>query len=142
MNEQCVDRVRTLGAEHARIETDRDLAQTMATLVDDPVYEFFPVGRVLRGRGNVERYYAHLMEHFLPSVESAEIVDEWCNESTLVQEYDVTILIEGKVESHRITGILVVAVEEEKLLGERIYGSERALRLMLGDSLYDELEAR
>ena len=105
---------------------------------EDPVYEFQPVGRVLRGRAGVERYYRHLMEHFLPNVESAEIVDEWCNENSLTQEYDVTIRVDGGEERHRVTGILVVG--EEKLLGERIYGSERMLRLMLGD-LYDELEA-
>ncbi len=138
MDEQRVERVRNAGNEHARIETEGDLPGTMATLVEDPVYEFQPVGRVLRGRAGVERYYRHLMEHFLPNVESAEIVDEWCNENSLTQEYDVTIRVDGGEERHRVTGILVVG--EEKLLGERIYGSERMLRLMLGD-LYDELEA-
>jgi hypothetical protein len=36
MNEQRVERVRALGIEHARIETERNLSRTMATLVDDP----------------------------------------------------------------------------------------------------------
>jgi hypothetical protein len=137
MDEQRVERVRAAGKEHARIETEGDLPGTMATLVDDPVYEFQPVGRVLRGRAGVERYYVHLMEHFLPKVESADIVDEWCNENALAQEYDVLVRVDGQLERHRVVGVLVVG--EEKLLGERIYGSERALRLMLGD-LYDELE--
>jgi hypothetical protein len=138
MDEQRVERVRAAGTEHARIETEGDLPGTMATLVDDPIYEFQPVGRVLRGRAGVERYYTHLMEHFLPKVETADIVDEWCNENALIQEYDVTVRVDGELERHRVVGVLVVG--EEKLLGERIYGSERALRLMLGD-LYDELEA-
>ena len=70
-------------------------------------------------------------------VEDATVVDEWCNENSLNQEYDVQVRIDGKLERHRVLGILVVA--GDRLSGERIYGSERALRLMLGD-LYDELE--
>jgi hypothetical protein len=138
MDEDRVERVRALGYEHARIETEGDLAGTMATLVADPVYEFRPEGGILRGHAGVERYYVHLMEKFLPQVESAEIADEWCNESSLAQEYDVALRVGDKIEKHRVAGILVVG--DEKLLGERIYGSERALRLMLGDDLYDELE--
>ncbi len=137
MDEQRVARVRAAAAEHARVETERDLAATMATLVADPVYEFHPAGRVLRGREGVERYYVHLMEHFLPVAESANMIDEWCNENSLNQEYDMTIRVDGKIERHRLTGILVVA--DELLLGERIIGSDRILRLMLGDKLFDEL---
>ena len=138
MDDSRIERVQTLGSEHARIETEGDLAGTMATLVDDPVYEFQPGGLVLRGRAGVERYYAHLIEHFLPNVVSADIVNESCSETALTQEYDVTIRLDGQVEKHRLVGVLVVG--DDLLLGERIYGSERALRLMLGD-LYDELEA-
>ena len=138
MDEGRVAKVRSAGSEHARVETAGDLEATMATLVDDPVYEFQPVGRVLRGSEGVRRYYVHLMEHFLPNVESADVVDEWCNENALMQEYDVVVRIDDEPERHRVVGVLVVG--EEKLLGERIYGSERALRLMLGDTLYDELE--
>ena len=138
MDEERVARVRAAGAEHARVETEGDLAATMATLADDPVYEFHPVGRVLRGREGVERYYVYLMKHFLPNVESAEVIDEWCNETALNQEYDVRVRVDGKIERHRVTGILVVG--DERLTGERIYGSERVLRLMLGEELFDELE--
>ena len=45
--------------------------------------------------------------------------------------------VDGALELHRLVGVLVIG--EDKLLGERIYGSERALRLMLGDTLFDEL---
>jgi hypothetical protein len=78
------------------------------------------------------------MEHFLPRVESADIIDEWCNENSLNQEYDVLLRVDGQLERHRLTGILVVG--EELLLGERIWGSEHTLRLMLGDKLFGELE--
>ena len=136
MDEQRVAFVRKLGEEHARVETAGDLEATMKTLVAEPVYEFHPAGRVLRGQAGVRRYYEHLIGHFLPHVESAVVIDEWCSESSLAQEYDVHVRIDGVLERHRVLGIL--AVGDELMTGERIYGSDRALRLMLGD-LYDEL---
>jgi hypothetical protein len=138
MDPKRIAQVLELGSEHARIETACDLEATMATLTADPLYEFFPAGLRMRGADKVRRYYEHLMAHFLPNVESADVVDEWCNENSLNQEFDVHIRIDGKLERHRLLGILVVA--DDLLSGERIYGSERVLRLMLGD-LYDELEA-
>ena len=130
--------VERIGTAHALIETERDLEGTMATLVDDPVYEFYPVGGVLRGREGVRRYYEHLMNEFLPRVENAALVDQWVNEGALIQEYDADVHTDEGMERHRLVGVLVIG--EDKLLGERIYGSERALRLMLGDALFDELE--
>jgi hypothetical protein len=107
MDPERIAQVLAVGTNHAQVETAGDLDSTMATLVPDPVYEFFPVGLRMRGTDAVRRYYEHLMAHFLPKVEAATVIDEWCNESSLS--------------------------------GERIYASERALRLMLGD-VYDELQ--
>lgn len=139
MDQSRVERVREIGYEHARIETEGDLPGTMATLIASPVYEFQPVGALLRGRDAVERYYEHLMAHFLPHVENAVVIEEWCNETSLAQEYDVDVRIDGVLERHRVAGILLV--EGDLLRGERIWGGERILRLMLGDALYDGLEA-
>jgi hypothetical protein len=87
----------------------------------------------------VRRYYEHLMGAFLPRVEHSELLDQWCNESSLAQEYDVDVRTDDGLERHRLIGILVVG--DERMRGERIYGSERALRLMLGDQ-FDELDPR
>ena len=127
----------SIGTEHAVVETACDIEKTMATLEDEPVYEFHPVGGLLRGTDAVRRYYEHLMSAFLPRVESSQLLDQWCNEGSLAQEYDVDVRTDTGLERHRLIGILVVG--DERLRGERIYGSERALRLMLGD-LFDELE--
>jgi hypothetical protein len=137
MSAERIDRVLALGMNHAEVETAGELEATMATLVPDPVYEFFPVGLRMRGTDPVRRYYEHLMEHFLPNVENAELVDQWCNEHALNQEYDIEIRLGDELERHRVVGVLLVG--EDLLAGERIYGSERVLRLMLG-GLYDELE--
>jgi hypothetical protein len=138
MDSERIAKVLAIGNEHARIETERDLEGTMATLAPDPVYAFLPVGGLLRGREGVRRYYEHLMDEFLPRVESSVLVDQWCNERALAQEYDVDVRLDAGVVRHRLLGILLVG--ERQLTGERIYGSEAALRLMLGD-LYDALES-
>ena len=137
MDAERIERVVAIGTEHAFVETERDLERTMATLEDDPVYEFQPVGGVLRGRTQVRRYYEHLMNEFLPRVESAELVAEWPSEHSLAQEYEAVVRVDGSLETHRLLGILLIGAE--RLQGERIWGSERALRLMLGP-LFDELE--
>jgi len=138
MDSARVARVLAVGSKHAQVETARQLDETMATLVAEPVYEFFPAGLCMRGTDRVRRYYEHLMERFLPNVEGAALVEQWCNEDSLNQEYDIEVRVEGRLERHRVVGVLLVA--GDRLAGERIYGSERVLRLMLGD-LYDELES-
>ena len=105
MSDDRVARVRALGKEHARVETEGDLPATMATLVANPVYEFLPVGGLLEGRDEVEQYYQHLIASFLPRVEEARLIDDWCNERSLVEEYEMDVQVDGTVEQHRVTGI-------------------------------------
>jgi len=131
------DEVRSLGYRHAEVETAKSMEETMATLVDHPVYDFFPVGLRLEGTDGVRAYYAHLFEHFLPFVEETELVGEWAGEDALVQEYVVSLRKDGVLERHSIIGILYV--DGELLGGERIWGSEPTLRRLLGP-IYDELE--
>lgn len=138
MDPDRLAKVAAIGMHHSAVETACQLDDTMSTLVADPVYEFFPAGLRMRGTEAVRRYYENLMNHFLPNVENATLIDEWCNENSLNQEYEVEIRVDGKIEHHRLVGILLVS--GDLLSGERIYGNERVLRLMLGD-VYDELES-
>lgn len=125
-----------LGSRHARLEAEQKLDATMDTLVEDPVYEFHPVGRI-RGRDLVQRYYEALFSGFVTRARDTALVDEWVNAGSLAQEYEVTLEIDGSLETHRIVGVLVR--DGDLLGGERIFASERCLRLMLGD-VFDELE--
>ena len=121
---------------HAAAEGSGDLATTLATLDDDPVYEFQPVGRVFRGKDTARRYYEHFFAHFSPLTESFEIRGEWSTPEGLGQEYTVWLrLPDGTRERHEIIGILLFG--PSGLAGERVYASERLLRLMLGP-IYDE----
>ena len=58
------EKMAELGALHARLEAEGDIEGTMATLVDDPVYEFWPMGWRFRGQAATRRYYEHTIELF------------------------------------------------------------------------------
>jgi hypothetical protein len=128
-----------LGTRHAKLETEGDLDATMATLIDDPLYEFWPVGLQMRGRDLVRRYYEHLIGEFFPTRGDASIVEEWLSPRSLAQEYRMEFRGPGGMETHHVIGILFVDGEGPLMGGERIWGSERCLRAMLGP-VWDELE--
>jgi hypothetical protein len=43
--------------EHADAEAVFDIDRVLATLVPEPLYEFYPAGRVLSGWTGIERFY-------------------------------------------------------------------------------------
>ena len=126
-----------LGTRHATLEAQCDLEGVMATLVDDPVYGFYPGGLGMQGQDRVRRYYQHLFESFVPATKSYRLIDEWANAASLAQEYEIVLQIAGRIETQRVVGVLYA--EGELLGGERVYASDRCIRLMTG-ALYDELE--
>ena len=129
-----------VGTHHATVEGEGDLDATMATLVDEPVYEFWPMGRKMVGRDRVRRYYEHLINDFIPSQIGYTMIEETLSPSALAQEYIIEIHGPDGPESHRVLGVLYAAMDSPGLLGgERIWGSEAFLRQMIGP-IWDELE--
>jgi len=116
---------------HAEAEGRNDLATTLATLEPEPVYELQPVGRVMRGMDAARRYYAYFFASFRPLVRGFELRGEWVNDEGVGQEYLLTLRTrDGGSERHHVIGILTFG--REALSGERLYASERLLRLMFG----------
>ena len=140
MSEWTVERMHELGTKHAKLEADCDIEGTMATVVENPVYEFHPAGVRLEGREQVRRYYEHLLTHFIPKTRGVTLTEEWVSAASIAQEYEITLEIEGGLETHRVIGILFA--EGELLGGERIHSSERCARLMLGEALFAERSNR
>ncbi len=123
---------------HAEAEGRNDLAGTLATLEPEPVYELQPVGRALRGMAAARLYYDHFFAHFRPLVLGYELRSEWVTDAALGQEYTITLRGPGGApEHHAVIGILTLG--ERALSGERVYASERLLRLMFGPA-YDLTE--
>ncbi len=131
------ERMLELGRRHAEAEGRADLEGTMATMVAEPSYEFHPAGLTFGGGNRVRRYYSQFFERFLPMTEHYRLIEEWVNETSLVQEYEIGLRVDDTVESYHVIGILYA--EGERLGGERIYTSERFIRHMAGP-MFDELE--
>ncbi|HEY8121867.1 MAG TPA: hypothetical protein VII78_11165 [Myxococcota bacterium] len=116
---------------HARAEAEGDLATTLATLEDDPVYELATLGISFRGKLAARTYYEHFFGTFQPWIAGFELVNQWASDEGLGEEYWLDLALPGAArERHRIIGILVFG--ETKLAGERLYASDGLLRVMLG----------
>ena len=125
------DRLIALARAHAAAEARGDLAATLATLDPEPVYELFPVGLAFRGMAATRAYYDHFFSSFLPRVAGHRLRSEWVSDEGVGQEYEIELRVEGGgTERHRVIGILTFG--REALSGERVWGSERLLRLMFG----------
>jgi hypothetical protein len=132
-----IEKMAALGARHAALEAEGALEPLLETLAPDPLYEFHPVGLCMRGDAMVRRFYEHFCARFLPLRAGFALVGEWVNETSVAQEYDVSLRVDGSVEAFRVLGILYA--RGELLGGERVYAPERFIRLMTGD-LFEELE--
>ena len=124
---------------HARLETERKLDPLMDTLIEEPEYEFYPLNLRMRGGDLCRRYYQQFFDDFMQKIAGYAMRDEWASESSVAQEYDIALRIDGVVETHRVLGVLFVDRNGARLGGERIYGSERVIQLMAG-SVIDEFE--
>jgi len=133
----AVARMAQLGARHAELEARGELEPLLETLAADPVYEFYPLRRRMRGAETVRAFYTQFIERFLPLRQDVELVSEWVNATSVAQEYEIALRVEGRVESFRVLGIL--HGDGERLAGERVYAPERFVRLMTG-SLFEKLE--
>lgn len=117
---------------HADAEARGDLAATLATLDPEPVYEFQPGGRTIRGMEPVRAYYDNFFKSFQPKIASFELRSEWVTDEGLGQEFWLDVRTpEGSVERHCVMGILLFG--ERGLAGERIWASDRLLSLMVGE---------
>ena len=133
-----VEKMAALGALHAELEASVDqLEPLLATLAPDPVYEFHPIRRCLRGDERVRRFYTHFFEHFVRLRDSYSLLEEWVSERSVAQEYEIALRVDGALEHFRVIGVLYA--RGELLGGERVYASDRFIRLLTGP-LFDELE--
>ena len=128
-----------LARRHATSEGAGDLADTLATLEPDPVYELWPVGRAFRGMAAARVFYEHFFASFQPLIAGYELLREWVTEEGVGQEYRIDLRFpDGREESHRVIGVL--GFGREALSGERVWASERLLQLMFGPA-YEQATA-
>jgi hypothetical protein len=136
MAEASADEMIVLARRHVRLEQRGKLEELLATLEDDCVYELQPMGLILQGVERARQYYTHFFGTFLPLVADYSLRSQWVDDHGLGQEYTIWTRsgTPETLERHDVVGILTFG--STKLSGERLYASERALRLMFG-TLYD-----
>ena len=111
-----------------------DVDAVMAVLVDEPVLDFYPVGLRLSGHEDVRRYYGHFMTDVIPRSTGC-LVASFVGQSEVAFEF-ITSVSDGAggVESFRI--LAIQPVDGDRVAGERLYASERYVRLIVGDELW------
>lgn len=137
MTTSSLQALTAIAHRHSAAEAAGDLAGTMATLEDEPVYELYPVGLQLRGMDLARRYYEYFFAEVLPRTVGFTLRTEWINELGVLQEYDVVCKVDGAEKTFRVLGILKFG--RNALSGERLYADEEFLRLLFGP-LWSELE--
>ncbi len=123
---------------HSEAEAGFDMAGTMATLEDNPVYDLMPIGLRMTGMDRARRYYEHYFANVAPRIVHFALVAEWIGKDGVNQEYDVTYRHDdGTTKIYRILGILTFG--KTKMTGERVYAQDELLRIMFAP-VWDELE--
>jgi len=125
--------VAELARAHADHEGRGEFGPVMATLVDDPIYEFHPLDVQLRGKSAVLRYYQRVRRDYSPHVENAELIGLFADTAGAVLEYAVRVRIDAETRDERL--VASMPVHGDRFGGERIHSSDALLRLLLGEML-------
>lgn len=123
--------MRSLVQKHADLELKLDLDGVLATLVENPIYEFHPARLRLEGKENIREFYQEHFNSFFPLLKSHELINECWDEHSVSMEYD--IYLKPPYDPNRPYRIMVSLTEENGLLiGERFYVEDELARLMAG----------
>lgn len=132
-------RVAEIGHRHATAEGSGTLEELMATLAPDPVYEFHPLGKGMRGADIVRRFYTQFFERYTKINDGYQLIAEWVSHDGVAQEYDIWLRVDGAREHHRVVGILTPNEDGTLLTGERVFADDLYVRRLVGDEIFEEL---
>ncbi|MGV3770354.1 MAG: nuclear transport factor 2 family protein [Sphingobium phenoxybenzoativorans] len=135
--------------EHGAAERAGDVDAVMATLCDDPYYEFFPLNYRVEGTAAVREFYERMLGADAPGSQTFRITDTsgnlgdlnspcdviWIGNDSMVTRDDLLMTdADGRERSLRYLSIFTL--KGMKLEGERIYMSQGAadyIRESLGE---------
>jgi len=139
-DEELCARVAATGAAHATAEGSGNLEGCLSTLVPEPVYEFHPLGKGMRGGAVVRRFYEQFFERVPAMTVGYELLGQWVNTECVAQEYSIWLRMEEGVEHFRVIGVLTANEDGSLLTGERVWASDRYIRSLVGDEIFDSLK--
>ena len=129
------EEMKRLVLRHVEREEHLDVEGTLATLVDHPVYEFYPIRLKLEGKENVRQFYEAHFAQFFPMIASHKAVSETWIPDRAFLEYDVK-LQDDPSKTYRI--LVVLNAADSRLLGEKFFGEDKLAKLMCGPA-FDRL---
>ena len=116
-----------LAREHAAAEAENDAERTLATLVDEPTYEFWPMGKGFTGGDLARTFYLEQYPQFAQRVTNFGVLGEWTNEQCAIQEY--WIELDGQTR-HMVMSMM--PAEGNLLTGEKLYCDDGFVEALLG----------
>jgi hypothetical protein len=119
---------------HGIAEYSRDLEATMATVGPNPYWEYHPMGLALVDREAVAVQYQIMFDHVLPNIVSETLRSRTFGENFSVVEQKIRLNIDGEESDSYFT--VVVSVDENYVIGERVYNSGPLVALL--DRCFDE----
>ena len=123
-----------LAREHAAAEAEDDAERTLATMVDEPTYEFWPLGKGFIGGALARTFYLEQYPVFAKRVTNYGVLGEWANDECAIQEY--WIELDGETR-HMVMSMMPAA--GDLLAGEKLYCDEAFVRALLGP-LFEHLQ--
>ena len=84
-----INEMRKLVQKHADLETKLDLEGVLATLVENPIYEFYPDRLRLEGKENIREFYRDHFDSFFPLIKSHVMINECWDAHSACMEYDL-----------------------------------------------------
>jgi hypothetical protein len=131
------EKMRALVQKHMEMEANTDVEGTLETLVDHPVYEFYPLRLKLTGKENIRQFYQEHFDTFFPKIQLSEQISACWGPGSACLEYDLYFKL--PLDPKRPYRIMIVLTEKDDLLlGERFFAEEELIRLMTGN-LFDRL---
>jgi len=119
---------------HSAAEAALDVEATLATMEAPYFYEVWPAGLRMEGREQARRYYTYHFATLRPRMIGMDRIGDWEGEDGVVIERLVHVRNDdGSVEKFRV--IAVQAFGENGIAGERMYASDKFIKLIFGPML-------
>jgi hypothetical protein len=117
-------------------ERAADVDAILAAFVDEPVFEFHPIGRRLVGPERVGLLYEHMLADFMPRIVRVEVGITLSTAVDLMKEQSLRLRLDDGT-ARTFQTVVVTGTADGGLWGQRFYAATEFFRLLLGELLED-----
>lgn len=132
-----VEKLQALAGKRFEKVGSGNLDAAMSVLIDEPIFELYPVGLKLVGQADTRKYYDHFFNTAGPRI-SSKLVDMFYSNSAVSLELILTYAHpDREPEDFRL--LAIQPVEGDRFTGERLYGDTKLFELMFGGPIWSLL---